>query len=167
MNKYDWCPNRKALEPKDILNVKDGIFCCTGHPPAFSCHKTEEHVREAKLSYEGCRWPKILLRVQEGKKIRECSSVKRFFWGMQVGKQIFRDFMWAKKVFGRFRWVGKIIASTQNLHVHFCSVENPGMDINSGIFTVSQPGVYQVFKTSAKFCHSILKKLPMPSNFCL
>ena len=78
MNKYDWCPNRNALEPKDILNVKDEFFC-TGHPPAFSCHKTEEHVREAKLSYEGCRWPKILLRVQEGKKIRECSSVKRFF----------------------------------------------------------------------------------------
>ena len=86
MNKYDWCPNRNALEPKDILNVKDGIFCCTGHPPAFSCHKTEEHVREAKLSYEGCRWPKILLRVQEGKKNQ----------GVQFGKKIFYPYLCPK-----------------------------------------------------------------------
>ena len=66
-----------------------------------------------------------------------------------MDKNIFRDFRWAKKVFGRFRWVGKIIAYTQNLHVQLYSVENPGMDINTGIFTVSQPGVYQVFKASA------------------
>ena len=31
------------------------------------------------------------------------------------------------------------------------SVENPGMDVNTGIFTVAQPGIYQV---SANFLKS-------------
>jgi len=65
-------------ETKKELDLMRNQLKTISHPPAFSCHKTEEHVREAKLSYEGC------------------------------------------------------------------SVENPGMDINSGIFTVSQPGVYQI-----------------------
>jgi len=63
---------------KKELDIMRDQLKIISHPPAFSCHKTEEHVREAKLSYEGC------------------------------------------------------------------SVENPGMDVNTGIFTVAQPGIYQI-----------------------
>jgi len=65
-------------EMKRELDTMRDQLKTISHPPAFSCHKTEEHVREAKLSYEGC------------------------------------------------------------------SVENPGMDLNTGIFTVAQPGIYQI-----------------------
>merc|ERR1711994_869378 len=86
LNKYGRCLHWNTLEPNEILNVKILFFCCTGHPPAFSCHKTEEHVREAKLSYEGCRW------------------AKRFFGECRWAKRYSGGFRWTKKIFGRFRW---------------------------------------------------------------
>jgi len=63
---------------KKELDIMRDQLKIISHPPAFSCHKTEEHARESKLSYEGC------------------------------------------------------------------SVENSGMDLNTGIFTVAQPGIYQI-----------------------
>ena len=80
-------------------------FFCTGHPPAFSCHKTEEHVREAKLSYEGCRWPKILLRVQEGKKNQGVQFGKKIFLGDAGGQTDIQGFHVGKKGFWEV-WVG-------------------------------------------------------------
>ena len=46
-------------------------------------------MREAKLSYEGCRWPKILLRVQEGKKNQGVQFGKKIFLGDADGQKFF------------------------------------------------------------------------------
>ena len=134
-------------------------------------------MREAKLSYEGCRWSIILLRVQEGKKIQGVQVGKKIFLGCRWAKRFFGEcrwakrysggFRWTKKIFGRFRWVGKMIASTYMCNFTVLKILAWTSILASSLFLSQVFTRYSRLLLIHKFCHSFLKKLPMPSNFCL
>ena len=132
---------------------------------------------------------KILLRVQEGKKIQgvqvgkkiflgcrwakrffgECRWAKRYFGGFRWAIRYFGGFRWAKKVFGRFKWVDswKIIASTGMCNFTVLKILGWTSILASSLFLSQVFTRYSRLLLIHKFCHSFLKKLPMPSNFCL